>query len=203
MTALIRERAETKTTPRVTARRRVIRTDIAPAHVRALLLLIGLAVAISVGYLIISAPRAPEPPAAPRPSQATVKVEVFVHVAGDVVHPGVISLPLGSRVIDAISAAGGVLPGADTTSINLARVIEDGEQILVGRAGMNTPALLDLNAATAEELDRLPGVGPVIAARIITWRSEHGRFRSVEQLKDVAGVGASTFASLRKLIVVR
>jgi len=193
-------------------RRTSVRSRLSAVHVRAVALLLGLALVMSVAYLVIGTPReeaiakgAPDavtnPPSTAMPAPAAVAL--VVHVAGDVQNPGVFALPLGSRVIDAIDAAGGVLAGADTTTVNLARLIEDGEQIVVGRTALQTSALLDLNTATIEELDRLPGVGPVIAQRIVAWRTEHGRFRTIDQLKDVSGVGAATFASLRKLIAVR
>jgi competence protein ComEA len=193
---------------RIIAPRPIVRSRLGPSHVRALAIVLVGALVVSVGYVLISIPRdevvmaqAPTTNAAASPE---VVGEVFVHVAGDVQHPGVYTLPLGSRVIDAVTAAGGVLAGADTTSINLARVLDDGEQVVVGVVATRPEShLVDLNSATEADLDRLPGIGPVLAQRILAWRSDHGRFRSVEQLKDVSGVGGATFASLRKLIVVR
>lgn len=190
--------------PRVRSRRRVMRTRISPDHVRAIGIMLGLALLLSLVYFAVSRPEEVLIPVSESTEVEVAPLQVFVHVAGDVASPGVLALPVGARVIDAITAAGGVLPGADTTTINLARLVEDGEQIVVGRTAVAAgPTLLDINLATAEELDRLPGIGPVLAQRIVDWRSEKGRFRSIEQLKDVAGVGAATFASLRKLIVVR
>lgn len=139
------------------------------------------------------------------PSGAALLV---VDVAGDVRHPGLVRLPAGSRVADALRAAGGVLPGASTGSLNLARRLVDGEQVVVGAgasAGVAPPSaggLVDLNTATADQLDALPGIGPVLADRIVAWRTAHGPFASVDQLREVSGIGARKFASLRALLTV-
>ena len=137
--------------------------------------------------------------------------EVVVAVAGKVQRPGLVRLPAGSRVDDAVRAAGGPLPGADVGLLNLARKLVDGEQVLVGvdpppgapqpgapPAAGAAPAAgpLDLNAATVADLDALPGIGPVLAQRIVDWRTEHGRFASVEQLREVTGIGESKYADL-------
>jgi competence protein ComEA len=196
-----------------------------------MLVLVGvLAALVAVGYLWLARPR-PQPaaPAAtaslsePRPTlsagpAAAASSPVVVHVLGKVKHPGVVTLPSGSRVAEAIKAAGGVRPGAKTGTLNLARPLVDGEQIPVGvRApspfppspGGATPtapgapgAPLDLNAATPDQLDDLPGVGPVLAQRIVAYRTQHGGFRSVEQLQDVSGIGAHRFADLKTMVRV-
>ena len=141
----------------------------------------------------------------------------MVAVAGDVQRPGLFTLPVGSRVADAIRAAGGVKAGAKIGFLNLARRLVDGEQVIVGdmaAPGAGTPmpgpgspasagnAPLNLNAATPEQLDALPGVGPVLAGRIVAYRTEHGGFRSVEQLREVGGIGEAKFADLRPLVSV-
>ncbi|MCZ0979604.1 ComEA family DNA-binding protein [Streptomyces diastatochromogenes] len=139
---------------------------------------------------------------------------VVVDVGGKVRRPGVLTLPAGSRVADALRAAGGVEPGADLTGVNRARVLFDGEQVLVGLPG--TPAggsgpgggagggvagvPLSLNTATAEQLDGLPGVGPVLAQHIVDHRTEHGGFRSVGELREVNGIGERRFADLEPLV---
>ncbi len=139
---------------------------------------------------------------------------VVVDVGGKVRRPGVLTLPAGSRVADALRAAGGAEPGADLTGINRARVLFDGEQVLVGLPG--TPAggpgpgggvgggapgaPLSLNTATAEQLDGLPGVGPVLARHIVDHRTEHGGFRSVAELREVDGIGERRFADLEPLV---
>ena len=123
-------------------------------------------------------------------------------VAGKVRHAGLVHLPLGSRVDDAVRAAGGPLPGVDPGLLNLARKLVDGEQVLVGvptpgvlpgaAAGPAGSGLLDLNAAGAGDLEGLPGIGPVLAQKILDWRTEHGRFASVDQLREVPGIGDAT-----------
>lgn len=144
---------------------------------------------------------------------SSVPANVVVDVVGKVRRPGVYRLRSGSRVEDAVRAAGGAVAGADLASTNLARKLVDGEQIAVGlapsapatTAGADTTGasgLVDLNTATAAELDALPGVGPVLAQHILDWRSAHGRFDSADQLRDVSGIGPSKFADLRPLVTV-
>jgi competence protein ComEA len=157
-------------------------------------------------------------PAVPPGGSATVGTGggmVAVHVAGRVRRPAVVELPPGSRVMDAITAAGGVTAGADLDAVNLARKLVDGEQIRVAARGEHpTPppgapdqgatvpgALVDLNSASAEQLDALPGVGQVTAARIIAYRQAHP-FRSVEELRQVDGIGDRRFAQLEDLVTV-
>lgn len=147
---------------------------------------------------------------------------VLVHVVGQVRRPGVVRLPPGARVLDAVQAAGGAKPSADLKHLNLARPVADGEQILVpkpgeeitaggmsgaggaatGGPGHGPPgvgsagALVDLNTADASGLDSLPGVGPVLAERILDWRSQHGRFSSVDELGEVSGIGDKLLAQI-------
>jgi competence protein ComEA len=144
--------------------------------------------------------------------------EVVVAVSGKVRKPGLIRLPAGSRVDDAVRAAGGPAPGVDLGALNLARRLVDGEQVLVGIGpppGAAPPAgaaaaggagaagaLLDLNAASAADLDALPGIGPVLAQRIVDWRTEHGRFASVDQLREVTGIGEAKYEDLRAKVTV-
>lgn len=132
---------------------------------------------------------------------------ILVDVSGKVRDPGVRRLPAGSRVEDALVAAGGVRPGTDTTALNRARVLTDGEQVLVGApapppAGGGGPPAgpLSLGTATAEQLDGLPGVGPVLAQHIVDFRTARGGFRTVEELRQVNGIGERRFADLRKLV---
>ena len=148
----------------------------------------------------------PLPPAAVSVSAPPAALLV-VDVAGAVRHPGLVRLPPGSRVADALRAAGGLLPGATAGGLNLARKVADGEQVLVGAAAPPGAAgasagPLDLNTATADDLDALPGVGPVLAERIVAWRTEHGSFTSVDQLREVSGIGPRKFDSLRPLVRV-
>ncbi|MFF0345500.1 helix-hairpin-helix domain-containing protein [Kribbella sp. NPDC004875] len=149
------------------------------------------------------------PGAAATPGQALV----VVHVAGKVRHPGLIRAPAGSRVADVLTLAGGALRGVDLTTLNLARQVTDGEQILVGQpnqpppsnpsaATSSTPSAaanvsVNLNTATLDQLDALPGVGPVLAQRILDFRTQNGPFTTVDQLQEVPGVGPKKFDSLK------
>lgn len=147
----------------------------------------------------------PPPGAAvdPGPSVAALVVQVL----GQVRRPGLVRLPPGSRVADAVAAAGGLVPGGSSGGLNLARLVSDGEQIVVspsaaaapvsGGASGVTTSVVDLNTATATDLDALPGVGPVTAAHILDWRTAHGRFATVAQLREVPGIGAVTFERLK------
>jgi len=131
----------------------------------------------------------------------TSPTELVVDVSGKVLHPGVYHLNVGARAEDALLAAGGALPGVDLSSINRAEVLTDGTQLLVGVSSSGSSGgLLSLNRASASELDALPGVGPVLANRIVAWRKAHGRFSSIDQLRDVSGVGDAKFTDLKSLI---
>lgn len=199
-----------------------------PVECVALSVLVAGAVA-ALGILWMAArPGAPGAPGAPPPPPADgggVQVEaeeVVVHVSGAVASPEVYRLPGGSRVADALAAAGGPLPDAVLDSLNLARPLTDGEQVVVpvvgapvtgaaapapGAAGALSPATrpdgkLDLNRATTGELDTLPGIGPVLAERIVSYREEHGPFKAVGRLRDVPGIGEKTFQRLAPLLAV-
>jgi competence protein ComEA len=121
-----------------------------------------------------------------------------------VAHPGLVTLAAGARVADAVTAAGGLVAPADPASVNLAAVVADGQQIAVGVPGSADSAAptsagggpVDLNAASAAALDALPGIGPVLAQRIVDYRTQHGRFTSVDQLDDVPGIGPALYARL-------
>ncbi|WP_344940677.1 ComEA family DNA-binding protein [Sphaerisporangium flaviroseum] len=135
-------------------------------------------------------------------------------MTGKVKKPGLITLPSGSRVADAVTAAGGVRAGATTGGLNLARRLTDGEQIVVGaprgqvQGSVSAPepssgeTVLDLNTATPSQLETLPGVGEVLAARIAEFRQTHSGFRSIDQLREVTGIGARKFADLRDKVRV-
>jgi len=159
------------------------------------------------------------PPALPVAGPANTGPMV-VSVSGRVVRPGLVRLAPGSRVGDAVDAAGGATPDADLTGLNLAARVNDGEQVVVGvptpvtppaaagapasgaAAGAAPGGRVDLNTATLEQLDQLPGVGPVTAQRILEWRTQNGRFAAVEQLQEVSGIGDARFATLRNLVTV-
>lgn len=142
--------------------------------------------------------------------------ELTVHVDGAVANPGVYTLPANSRVNDAVQAAGGALPEAQTGAVNLADKLTDGVQVYLpvegqplsaGVAGASpgtgtSGSLVNLNTATSEQLQTLPKVGPVLAESIIAWRQEHGGFQSVEELDQVSGIGPATMDNLRPLVTV-
>ncbi|MFZ9629474.1 MAG: ComEA family DNA-binding protein [Ilumatobacteraceae bacterium] len=146
----------------------------------------------------------------------TTATAVTVHVAGAVVHPGVYSLRSGARAIDAVAAAGGLAADADADRINLASLLVDGQRVFVPRLGEDDPlptatvgdgpaapaGPLDLNVATAAELETLPGIGPTTAAAIVAYRDLHGPFSSVDDLADVAGIGPSKLEAIRGLVTV-
>jgi competence protein ComEA len=139
----------------------------------------------------------------------TATSAVIVNVAGKVANPGVYQLPVGSRVIDALTMAGNQLRGVDISDINLARILVDGEQILIGTpaakkatAKISSTNPLDLNRATAAQLDTLPGIGPVTAQRILDYRAKVGRINAVEELKKISGLGGSKFEEIKELLRV-
>jgi competence protein ComEA len=186
-----------------------------------LLGLLALVVAGGAGlWYVRSLPRPVEvsaPVAAPETTPSP-PAALFVHVAGWVRHPGVYELRQGDRVIDAIRLAGGARRGADLSVLNLAAPLTDGQQVLVPRPvpGGPSPAvvpttgaspgapggLVNVNTASAEELETLPGIGEVLAATIIQYREEHGPFTSVDQLLDVSGIGEVTLEEIRELVTV-
>jgi len=221
----------------VTVRRRQILERWVPAGLRgaradpgkrgaAVLVVTALVAALGAGVVTWHGRPRPEPipppavltgpaqvaPSGPAASSATL----VVAVTGKVRRPGVVTVPAGARVIDALQAAGGPQPGADLALLNVARKLADGELVVVGvpdgaasdgpaagaAAAGGTGAPVDLNTATLADLDTLPGVGPVLAQRIVDWRAENGRFARVDQLADVPGIGESRMAQLRDLVRV-
>jgi competence protein ComEA len=188
--------------------------NISPEQKRALVILFSLCLGLG-GFFFLNS----RPTAAPEivqdlviPMQETVTAEVIVNVAGKVANPGVYKLALGSRVVDAINLAGNQLKGVDISDINLARVLVDGEQILVGTppsvaakkatAKVSASNPLDLNRATIAQLDTLPGIGPVTAQRILDYRSKVGRINSVDELKKISGLGGAKFEEIKNLLRV-
>ena len=140
---------------------------------------------------------------------------IVVDVAGKVLHPGVYKLKAGSRAIDAIKAAGKQLRGVSLTDINLAQVLDDGQQILVGAppivtsaksksgsssSGKITKGTISINSATVAQFEQLPGVGAVMAARIFAYRTAHGPFATIDDLTKVSGMGKSKFANLKSFV---
>jgi competence protein ComEA len=149
----------------------------------------------------------------------SAEAAVVVAVTGKVHRPGLVRLPAGARVADAIDAAGGALPGTDLSLVNLARKVSDGELIAIGIAvppgagpggapGGGNPApgapggKVNLNTATQAELETLPGVGPVLAQRILDYRQRHGGFRSIGELRKVEGIGDARYEQLKDLVTV-
>jgi len=196
-----------------------------PAAVLALAAVCAGCVAVT-GYLLLHRPAAAVPEALPTttmtqplPTAAASPAGIVVDVGGRVRRPGLVTLPAGARVADALHAAGGALRHRDVATLNLAARVADGQLLLVGTSGAAAAAgaagagagvggaaapaaPVDLNTATLDQLDTLPGIGPVLAQRIIDWRSAHGGFGSVADLNDVSGIGESTFADISPLVTV-
>lgn len=209
-----------------------------PGHLAVLALAVALALAVTTWWVIRDRPDtaptgapltgesvaplvAAEPSASSAPDDAASAggegAQVTVDVAGKVRRPGIVVLDQGARVTDAIDAAGGAKRGVDTTALNLARVLVDGEQIVVGAPAGHGPAgaaappaagsaapgqLVNLNTATASELEALPQVGPVTAQAIVAWRDQNGGFTSVDELLEVDGIGEKTLAQLTPYVTV-
>ena len=201
------------------------RVSLGVGHVAVLAVVAAVALAVTA-YLTIRArpsvepvPQAHTSPAvevsatpagAPPPVGTNPSGTVVVDVAGKVRRPGVATLPAGSRVVDALRKAGGARPGVDLSTLNLARVLTDGEQILVGVAAApgvaasassepgasSSGSLVNLNTATLDQLDSLPGVGPVTAQKILDWRTAHGAFTAIDELLEVDGIGEKTLADM-------
>jgi competence protein ComEA len=180
-------------------------------HKRALLVVVLIVIAISVGVVFRGHSQAI---VAPEPLVIVAPPKVTVDIAGGVNSPGVYALPANSRVIDAITAAGSAKVGTDLSDINLARIVKDGEQIyvtpLVINAKPQLPSIatpvkkksgpININRATASDFDTLPGIGPVLAQRIMSYRKTNGPFASIEDLQKVSGIGIAKFADLKSKV---
>jgi competence protein ComEA len=178
-------------------------------------LLIALAAIVAVSSLVLVAVNRPEVPAGefsisedPATSEA-VQQFLFVHIVGEVKIPGMYQLPLGARLVDAVFAAGGLTADADNSSVNLARELSDGEQVVVfkvgeeGSEGGSSPGgLVSINRAGDKQLEELPGIGPALAGRIIAWREANGGFKSKNYLLKVSGIGDSILAGFIDLITL-
>ncbi|HEY2072906.1 MAG TPA: ComEA family DNA-binding protein [Gaiellaceae bacterium] len=179
------------------------------------LLAVGVAAAVAVVLLVHVVHRGPAHAAIPVLRTATharrsAAAELVVDVAGAVRRPGLYRLAQGTRIADAVAAAGGATARADVTLVNLAAPLADGEQVLVpargsaaasGGSAPSPTAPLDLNTASTEQLDALPGVGPATAQKIVDYRQTHGPFRSVDELEAVPGIGPSKLAQLKGLVI--
>lgn len=175
-----------------------------------ILAVVGLVVGAGLGAAQRQAPVVAAPPGAGSAVGGDATVEV--HVVGWVADPGVVSVPSGSMVVDAVVAAGGLRPGANVAAVNLAATVSAGQQIVVpgpdtgddsGGGGSTGSGLVSVNRASATELETLPGVGPVLAGRIVAYRDQHGPFAVVEDLLGVPGIGEAKLASFRDLITVQ
>jgi competence protein ComEA len=207
--------------------------DVAAAHTKAVVLA-GVALLAATVWLTLQARSWPAAEAVVVPEwtateAATAAGETaapepepwLIHVLGAVNRPGLVAVPPGSRVADAIEAAGGLAPDADPGELNLAATLVDGAQVVIGtldaprgevRTGAggavqptvvaSATALIDLNTATQAELETLPGVGPVTAQSILAWRAQHGRFTAIAELQEVSGIGAATYARIAPYVTV-
>ena len=213
------------------------RIALTSGHVAVIAVVVAVALALTCWWLLrsgaheVAAPSALATPraalATPRPASASTSggsttatapasasAKVVVDVTGKVRHPGIAVLRQGARVIDAVRAAGGARPGVDLGGLNLARVLTDGEQVVVGAApaagspvsapagGSPVTGLVNINTADETTLESLPEVGPVTAQAIITWRTQHGGYTSVDQLLDVDGIGDATLAKLTPYVTL-
>jgi competence protein ComEA len=215
------------------------RAGLGPGHLAVVALVVALGLAVTCWWLVRGGSSAVVAPALPTQAAALVTSgpstgatppvtgpagpmdasgpagTVTVDVAGKVRRPGIVVLDTGSRVVDAVTAAGGARRGVDLAGLNLARLLVDGEQILVGTAapvglaasadpGPGAPAgpLVNINTASESELETLPEVGPVTAQAILQWRSEHGGFSSVDELLEVDGIGDATLGKLAPYVTV-
>lgn len=178
-------------------------------------LLIALGGVVAVASLVLVAINRPEPPtgefsvSADATVNDVIKQYLYVHVVGEVVAPGMYQLPIGARLVDAVFAAGGLTDEADNASVNLARELTDGEQIIVFSVSQEGEALdttasglVSLNRAGDKELEELPGIGPALSGRIIAWREANGGFKSVEDLLKVSGIGESLLSGVIDLVTL-
>jgi competence protein ComEA len=204
------------TLPRASARSRLG----VGAAIVVVLLALGVTVVVGIVRAAASPAQTVSVDTAPDDAGGSAGVDpaaLYVHVLGAVAQPGLYLVPEGSRVVDAVSAAGGFAPEADRAAVNLARSVTDGEQIVVpvigaappvvapGAAAPGAPigdARVNLNTADAAALDTLPRIGPALAERILQWREDNGRFTSVDDLLAVPGIGEKMLESLRDLVTV-
>jgi len=179
-------------------------------------LLVLMASLVAAGIFLINAITAPKEAAVSVPAQSEITevevkaAEIFVHVVGEVQAPGIYQLNSGARLMDAVFAAGGLSKLADQSSVNLARELTDGEQVVVfktGEAPTATGAIsqvsrISLNQSSALELEQLPGVGPALAGRIVDWREANGGFKKKEDLLNISGIGDKLFAGIKDEVVL-
>lgn len=178
-------------------------------------LLISLAALVAVASLVLVAINRPETPTGEFEiseglnKEDSIEQFLYVHIVGEIKTPGMYQLPIGARLVDAVFAAGGLTADADNSSVNLARELSDGEQIVVfkvgavAEAGGSAPGgLISINRASAAQLEELPGLGPALSSRIIAYRDANGGFKTKEDLLNVSGIGDSIFAGFADLITL-
>jgi competence protein ComEA len=178
-------------------------------------LLLALAAVVAFVSLVLVVVNRPEPPAGEfsisEQSSESVAIEkyLYVHIVGEVETPGMYQLPLGARLVDAVFAAGGLTDSADNSSVNLARELSDGEQVIVfsindqdDTMGTTSGGLISINRASNKQLEELPGIGPALSARIIAWREANGGFKSIEDLLKVSGIGENLLSGVMDLVTL-
>jgi competence protein ComEA len=178
-------------------------------------LLLALAAVVAFVSLVLVVVNRPEPPAGEfsineqTSDSAVIEQYLYVHIVGEVVTPGMYQLPLGARLVDAVFAAGGLTELADNSSVNLARELSDGEQVVVSSVnqqsetlGTSSGGLISINRASDKELEELPGIGPALSARIIAWREANGGFKSIEDLLKVSGIGENLLSGLKDSVTL-
>lgn len=194
------------------------RFEVGPWHVVAVVVSVCAALAVATWLTIRHQPHVVPPtgadPSARPAAVASVPTKVTVDVEGAVHRPGIVVLPQGARVIDAVKAAGGPVRRDQLNGLNLATLLTDGAQVLVGApavsagggTGAGVPAaargLVNLNTATADDLDAIPGIGPVTAESIVAWRQRNGAFHTVDELREVDGIGPGKFAKIKPHVTV-
>jgi competence protein ComEA len=179
---------------------------------RGLAMIAGLVVVITALFVMRGSSQEVVAAPAPLEIESMAQQTLMVDVAGAVVNPGVYSLPLNARVVEAIKAAGGLKKGADTSDINQARILKDGEQIYVypastrsggtSRAAVRKNGPIMINRATVKDFESLDGIGPVLANRIVTYRKTNGPFTAIEDLLKVPGIGQNKFAQFKEKLRV-
>jgi len=179
---------------------------------RGLAMIAGLVIVITALFVMRGSSQEVVAAPAPLEIESMAQQTLMVDVAGAVVNPGVYSLPLNARVVEAIKAAGGIKKGADTSDINQARILKDGEQIYVypaytrsggtSRAAVRKNGPIMINRATIKDFESLDGIGPVLANRIVTYRKSNGPFTAIEDLLKVPGIGQSKFAQFKEKLRV-
>jgi competence protein ComEA len=178
-------------------------------------LLLALAAVVAFVSLVLVVVNRPDPPAGEfsisEQSSESVAIEqyLYVHIVGEVETPGMYQLPLGARLVDAVFAAGGLTDSADNSSVNLARELSDGEQVIVfsindqdDTMGTTSGGLISINRASNKQLEELPGIGPALSARIIAWREANGGFKSIEDLLKVSGIGENLLSGVMDLVTL-